>query len=229
MVERLWLKIAVLAAMLAVSVAAPALEPARGRMLVASPALRDPNFHKTVILLLDYSDQGAIGLIVNRPGRLPASEVLPEFEELGSYRGRLYFGGPVALHAMLLLLRGADEDWDTDNVIGDVHVSADPEVLHEAAGHLDDKSLRIYAGYAGWAPGQLDHEIAAGSWHVINAHDEHVFTTQPEKLWKQLSPLTEPLQVRSTPNRDQGSGYRNVAHSHKHRGLARRIILAYRH
>lgn len=197
MYGHLWLRIALLGAALAASSNVLALEPARGRMLVASPELRDPNFHKTVILLLDYSDDGAIGLIVNRPGRLGPSEVLPEYEELDSYQGRLYFGGPVALRVLLLLLRGTDDDWETRPVVDDIYVSADPTVLREAAGRLDHASLRIYAGYAGWAPGQLDREIAAGSWHVINARVEHVFTAQPRKLWDRLSPASEPLQVRT--------------------------------
>ena len=184
----------------AVATAAPRTAPAKGRLLIAARALGDPNFSRAVILLLEYSEDGALGVIVNRPAGIPPSALLPEDDALSRYDGSVYLGGPVGLEMLVLLVRGCERLAETEPVYGDVCYSGSADVLDELASHGATPSrLRMYVGYAGWGAGQLEREIARGDWHVVEARDDRVFSEDPLALWERIVPAPQPIETRVLP------------------------------
>jgi len=163
--------------------------PARGKFLVASEALQGPHFAKSVILLLQYDDSGAVGLIVNRPMDAAPVEALPELEGLDSYRGTLYWGGPVRMFTIRALLRTDSPPENAVQVIDAVHLVPLDEPLPEGASSASN--LRLFVGYAGWSPGQLEAELARGSWHILPATEELVFAKDWSRIWQRLVPPTQ--------------------------------------
>jgi len=162
--------------------------PAKGRFLVASETLRDPNFSQTVVLLLEYKPSGAIGVIINRPTDVELGKALPDIKELRGHREPIYLGGPVAAGLMLLLVRANKRPEGTEAVFRDVYVSGKLDVLRRAASHaVKQTRLRVFAGYAGWGAGQLDREIARGDWHVTDADAASIFETPARNVWPKLS------------------------------------------
>lgn len=166
----------------------PAAEPpAAGKLLVASRELQGPTFAETVVLLVHYDDDGAVGLIVNRPMSITPAIALPRLPMLADYRGPLYLGGPVDRRRILALQRSKQPRDTAAMVFGDVYVRPlDEALLAEPLG--DSSRLRLYVGYAGWGPGQLDEELARGSWHVASASEELVFSDAPDTVWRRLLP-----------------------------------------
>lgn len=166
----------------------PSMETlAKGKFLVASRNLRDPNFSETVILLIDYDWNGAMGLVINRPSRLRLSEVLPEIKGLKQRTDTVYFGGPVGRSQMLLLVRSGSQLEESHPVSEDIYISSSRMVLQRMIDHADAKeSFRVYAGYAGWAPGQLNQEVSKGSWHIFEADAKIVFDMEPSEIWPEL-------------------------------------------
>ena len=173
--------------------------PAQGKFLVASRALRGPAFAETVILLVHYDETGAMGLIVNRPTDLDAVQALPRLPQLAQYDGQMYIGGPVSQRRVMALLRAERPPPDTATIIGDVHFSPLNEAVLTTPAR-DASALRLYLGYAGWGPGQLDAELERGSWHVVTASVDLVFSDQPQAVWRQLLPPPT-YQVRVQPGR----------------------------
>jgi putative transcriptional regulator len=160
--------------------------PAKGRFLVATEDVRGSGFESSVILLLQYDDSGAAGLIVNQPMDAEARDVLPELEELQEFDGKLYFGGPVGLDSIQALSRFGSTPDRASHIVDDIYiVPIDENTVQDHAGA---GSLRIFVGYAGWAAGQLEGEMLRGSWRVVPATAEDVFATDPERLWHKLSP-----------------------------------------
>lgn len=162
-------------------------EPAQGKFLVASRDLRDPNFIHTVVLLVDYdAKKGAMGLVVNRATDVKLSDLL----EIKGVEGRtetVYIGGPVAKTGILVLVRSGTEPDDASHVFDDIYVSSSRPLLEDLMNSPEgDEHFRLYAGYAGWAPGQLEFEIDRGSWHILPAEADAVFDPQPDKVWKRL-------------------------------------------
>ena len=158
-----------------------------GRLLVASPMLTDDNFRRTVILMLDHGDDGALGLVVNRPMEVDVSTVLPAWQPYTTAPGRLFQGGPVQLDSALGLVAMPGTTSEPVGVrlligsIGLVDLDAPPEVIVSGLA-----GLRIFAGYAGWSPGQLEGEIAEGAWYVVDAEPRDAFTDSPEGLWREV-------------------------------------------
>jgi len=173
--------------LLAGAVSSQPPEPAPGMLLVASPELPDPNFAHSVVLLLHYDEGGAAGVIVNRPIGLALADALPEIPELAGRHDLIHFGGPVDPNALILLVHPPSTPDDADEVLPGVFTIQGVEALRPllAAG-LDEASVRAFAGYAGWAPGQLDAEIERGDWHLYPGTAARVFSDQPEELWKTL-------------------------------------------
>lgn len=165
----------------------PMDESARGRLLVATPDLHDPNFSRTVVLMLEHGAQGALGVVLNRPVDLRVEEVLPEWAERASAPACLFVGGPVSPAAAIGLGRGVGEG---------VGVGEGFEALFDGIGTLDLDlenhpvpdlaDLRIFVGYAGWAPGQLEQELDAGGWLVLDLAPEDPFTPDPSQLWTRV-------------------------------------------
>jgi len=177
--------------LLALLSCAPALAqaPAKGMFLVAAPEMSDPRFAETVLLLLHYGSEGAIGIAVNRPTWVEPLNVFPDLDYLTDYRGHVYFGGPVARANVLVLVKGLETEMpDAEPVVDDIYVSADRQFLRDVIDDIrDDTTLRLYAGHANWGAGQLDQEIAGGSWRVVPASGDNVFTDDPLGLWQKLS------------------------------------------
>jgi putative transcriptional regulator len=158
-----------------------------GRLLVASPLLGDPNFRRSVVLLLDHGEEGALGVVVNRPLEVDVSAVLPAWQPYATQPGRLYRGGPVALDSALGVVAVPGDDTEPVGVrrilgsLGLVDLDTPPEIV---AGGV--AGLRIFAGYAGWSQGQLEEEITAGAWYVVDAEPRDAFSDAPDELWRQV-------------------------------------------
>jgi putative transcriptional regulator len=182
----------ILVALLA-ALAAPAgaQTVADGSLLVAQPALADPNFARSVVLVLRHDENGTLGVVINRVTSLAPVAVFPEFSpSLDDYPGTLYRGGPIDATRVLFLATGlAGAAIEGGEIIERLFVSADPERLPELAALADGTDgLRLYAGHAQWAPGQLAQEIATGSWRVVPGNADLVFS-DPSKLWEAASDL----------------------------------------
>jgi putative AlgH/UPF0301 family transcriptional regulator len=176
-----------------VSAPAQAPELAAGTFLVASRDLGDPNFSQAVILVLRYDEeQGAMGLIVNRRTDLPLSRV---FEDVKAAKGRkdlAYMGGPVEPGDVLALLKSSAKLEDADKVFANVYLISDKDILEKT---LADKTepgvFHVFLGYAGWGPGQLEHEVDLGAWHILPPDAASVFDADPDSVWPRLIRRTE--------------------------------------
>ncbi len=171
----------------------------KGRLLVASPDLGDPNFERTVVLLLEHGDEGALGVVLNRPSELDLAEPLPEWARAAAHPSVVFIGGPVAPSAAVCLARlgrrGVAAGWRpllgprgpfrghpsvgfAGGPVGTLDLDSDPD---DTIPRLDE--IRVFAGYAGWGPGQLEGEIADGGWFVVDADPGDPLSPAPERLW----------------------------------------------
>ena len=156
------------------------VESLKGYLLVAGPALVDPNFWRAVVLVGEHSEDGALGVILNRVSEATVDEALPELAALADDLGAVHVGGPVQPSAIVVLADFVEPDRAGSLVIDSVGFlpsEVDPDSLGEL------RRARVYAGYAGWGPGQLDGELEEGSWIVEPAIPEDVFTADPDTLW----------------------------------------------
>lgn len=154
-----------------------------GRLLVATPALEDPNFHRSVVLVLDHDDEGALGVVLNRASSLQVGEALGDWTTLAADPPVLFGGGPVEPQAIVALGR----TWRPDPGDGGTTILerirlVDLEIDPLAAAE-DLERVRVFAGYAGWGPGQLEDEIDQGAWFTLDADPGDVFTADPDGLW----------------------------------------------
>ena len=171
-----------------------AQELAPGSLLVATDELQDSSFAETVILLLHYGSDGALGVAINRPTWVIARDSFPNMPFLDGYEGSVYFGGPLAPATLITLIRIPELNEDgMQPIVDDIYVSADPDLLDELIDTTTtDQILRVYAGHTGWDSGQLDTEIENGSWQVRPANSDIVFAADPLTLWTKLrAPKTE--------------------------------------
>lgn len=163
------------------------MEPVAGSLLVAAPTMADPNFARTIVLILDAGHDGALGVVLNRPSDLEVATVLAPWAEVVSGPDVLFQGGPVETDSALAVADvlapwAADEEpvgWRRVYAnTGLVDLDAPVELLAPAV-----SSLRIFAGYAGWSAGQLEEEIAEGAWYVVPAEAGDPFLDDPSGLW----------------------------------------------
>ena len=161
---------------------------APGRFLVASRDLGDPNFRRTVVLLVDYDRrEGAFGLVINRPSEIDLARVLSGEDDHQEALGPVFLGGPVAPLQFALLVRAATAPQGATRVLDDVFFSTSRELLESLAATADEAvSFRAYAGYAGWSIGQLEAEVSRGGWHVVEGRAEAVFDASADQLWQRL-------------------------------------------
>jgi putative transcriptional regulator len=157
----------------------------KGRLLLAAPPLEDPNFDRTVIYVLEHHEDGAVGVVINRPSDEALDEPLDRWIDLQSPPSSVFEGGPVEDNALIALaatkLPVVDNELLTP-IVGDIasaDLTADPALVASAV-----NEVRVFRGYAGWGPGQLDGEIAAGAWMVLDARTDDVFSREPEQLWR---------------------------------------------
>jgi putative transcriptional regulator len=159
---------------------------AAGAFLVASRGLRDPNFARTVVLLLRHGPQGSVGLVVNRPTHLSLAEALPELPELAGRQELVRYGGPVSLERVTLLIRSASPPEGSAPVLSDVHMSGSLDTLRAFLADGRGGTLHAYAGYAGWAGGQLASELRRGDWHLTAGDAGTVFDKPAAAIWPEL-------------------------------------------
>jgi putative transcriptional regulator len=157
----------------------------RGKLLVSTPALTDPNFDRTVVLILEHgAEGGALGIVLNRPTATAIVEAIPDWAMLASAPAVLYLGGPVGVGTIIALARSRTDDPPlgtepvSDGLVA-VDLSVDPEPLAPAV-----SALRVWTGYAGWAPGQIEEEVAQDAWFVVDAADSDVISEEPNGLWR---------------------------------------------
>ena len=172
--------------MLAFSAEPPQL--ANGILLIAKPELADPNFRETVVLITQpLPGGGPLGVILNRPTEFRLTQLAPSARGLPEQFDRVYVGGPLARNQIIFLAQSDERIDNALRVLDDVYLSGDNQLLADiAATKVTVKALRAYAGYAGWAPRQLQAEIAAGGWYMLPADAASVFTADAGALWSTL-------------------------------------------
>jgi putative transcriptional regulator len=158
-----------------------------GSILLADRDLKDANFAQSVILIVRYDDEGTLGLILNRPTKVPISEILEDWKEAKDRTEPVFFGGPVESSSLLALFRSRAQVDQAHRVIPEVHVIAERSQMQKnlVTGGTPDK-LRLYVGYVGWAPEQLEEEVDLGAWHVYPGDVNLVFDSDPDTLWTRL-------------------------------------------
>jgi putative transcriptional regulator len=155
----------------------------QGRLLVASPALLDPNFRRTVVLVTVHADEGAMGIVLNRPAPASVAEAVPHLEHLVANGESVFVGGPVQPGAVTALAEVDDRDALALHVFDGIgFLPAEPGETGEA----HTRRARVFAGYAGWGDGQLEAELAESAWIVETARPEDVFSERPESLWSDV-------------------------------------------
>jgi putative transcriptional regulator len=159
------------------------MDSLRGHLLIAGPSLVDPNFWRTVVLVGEHSEEGALGVVLNRASDAAVEETVPELAMLADDLGQVHVGGPVQPSAIVVLADFLEPERAASLVldsVGFLPAEVDPTTLGEL------RRARVFAGYAGWGPGQLDGELEEGSWIVEPALPEDVFTSEPDALWSDV-------------------------------------------
>jgi putative transcriptional regulator len=157
-----------------------AVESLQGRLLVSSPALIDPNFRKTVVLIAHHDDDGAMGLVLSHPSAVRAADAVPALAGLPGADDPVFVGGPVQPEAFLVLAEFddvADAAAPIFGALGFMPAEVEP-------GDLSIRRLRMFAGYSGWGEGQLEEELAESSWIVVDADADDAFAEDPDELWR---------------------------------------------
>jgi putative transcriptional regulator len=155
----------------------------RGKLLIASPALVDPNFARTVVFITEHNEEGAMGIVLNRPSETSVESVVPELAEIAGGEP-VYVGGPVQPEALVLLADFSDPDAAAWIVVADVGLASADVDLDELAGTV--RRGRVYAGYSGWGPGQLEAEMEIDSWIVEAPLPAELFPEDPATLWSDV-------------------------------------------
>jgi putative transcriptional regulator len=157
-----------------------------GKLLIAEPMLGDPNFDRSVVLMIEHTADGALGVVLNRPTDIEVGTVLQEWVDLAAAPPVLYVGGPVEPNGVLALARRRSDvvvpGWSP--VVGDVgtiDLHLEPDQVGAGAG-----AVRFFAGYSGWGGGQLEVELAEGAWLVVDAIADDVFARDPDAMWRSV-------------------------------------------
>ncbi len=153
----------------------------RGQLLIASPALFDPNFRRAVVLVTEHTPEGAMGVVLDRVSPVAVADAVPHLAELAGEEAQVHVGGPVQPEAVVALAQ-LDDPGEAAAIafddVGYLRADADPDALRGAV-----QRVRIFAGYAGWAGGQLEGELEEEAWIVEPARADDVFTDDPGGLW----------------------------------------------
>ena len=159
------------------------MESRRGHLLVASPTLLDPNFRRTVVLVTEHNEDGAAGLVLNRPSLVQVAAAVPDLESLVDEAEQVWVGGPVQPEAVLVLGEFVDPDDAAVPLFDSLGFPSldEPEEIVPAT-----TRRRVFAGYAGWGAGQLEEEIANEDWILEEALADDAFTEEPDELWRDV-------------------------------------------
>ena len=159
-------------------------KPLTAILLVARPELRDPNFGHSAVLVMNNLAVAPKGIIVNRPTRITVGSLFPDLTHLAKVEDKVYFGGPVEMTSVSFIFRADAPSENAVAVLEGVYLSSDAELLYKLLRRERPmEGLRIYIGYSGWAPGQLETEIARGSWTLAPAESAAIFGGQSERPW----------------------------------------------
>ena len=150
-------------------------ESLRGQLLVAAPILSDPNFHRTVVLVAEHGEDGAMGLVLNRPTATSVGDAVPELSPIAGEEEPVYVGGPVSAGSVLAVAELDDPEDASELLFGAVGFVQEPDVPVQRG--------RVFLGYAGWSAGQLESELEEESWLVLPAEADDLFSDDPEGLW----------------------------------------------
>lgn len=157
---------------------------AKGALLVAHPSMEDPNFRHTVVLIVKHGPEGTLGFVLNRPTDIPLSQALPDLAALKGIDSHLFIGGPVAPNRMTMLVRVTEPLADAYSVFDGIYVGGTPAILERLITQPKPKeAFRVFAGMAGWAPGQLAFEIRQGAWATLPPDATGIFDNPPATLW----------------------------------------------
>jgi len=153
--------------------------------MVASPAMLDPNFHRTVVLLIEHGEEGALGVVLNRATEMPVGEPLPAWHDRAAEPAVVFIGGPVQRSSAICLGRTSDPAGSgrfgaVFDGIGTVDLNESPDDLPGVT------SLRVFAGHAGWGPLQLEDELDEGAWVICEAHPDDVLHPEPDLMWDRV-------------------------------------------
>jgi putative transcriptional regulator len=160
------------------------IESLRGQLLIAGATLPDPNFARTVVLICQHGEEGALGLVLNRPGELVVGDVAPELADIVGADSVIDAGGPVQPDALLVLGEFEDASFAGMPVVGRVGLMGDGRDVADLAGVTF--RARAFAGYAGWGPGQLDAELDREDWFVAPAGVDDIFDADADELWSRV-------------------------------------------
>jgi putative transcriptional regulator len=160
----------------------------KGQLLVATPLLGDPNFERAVILLIEHTEDGAVGVVLNRPSASHFVDPLPDWYGFAAYPPVVFVGGPVGHGAAIGLARARHPDFDAGDgwnqvvgSVGTVDLTLDPDDVP-----VGIEEVRVFSGYAGWGSTQLEDEIDSGAWFVIDAEPDDALSTNPDGLWRSV-------------------------------------------
>jgi putative transcriptional regulator len=161
------------------------MDSTRHKLLVSVPTLHDPNFFRSVVFMIEHTDEGALGVVLNQPTETRIDEVLDAWAPFATPPAVAFVGGPVQQHdALIGFARVAQIDVTDEwqpllGRIGTVDLGRDPRDAR-----ADLEAVRIFAGYSGWGPAQLEGEVEAGGWHVLDALPDDLLTSDPANLWR---------------------------------------------
>jgi putative transcriptional regulator len=161
-------------------------ESLRGKLLVAAPSLADPNFYRTVVLMLEHTGDGAAGVVLNRPSETAVGDPLPRWADIAATPDAVFVGGPVQPDGVICLARAVpgqlpDGFRELADGIGSLDLELDAALVAPMI-----ETLRVFAGYSGWGGGQLEGELAEEAWLVLDALPGDVFTPDPRHLWREV-------------------------------------------
>jgi len=163
-----------------------------GKLLVASRGLGDPNFAKTVILLVQYDAQGVVGLILNRRTKVPLSKVLDSLKDAKSLSDPVYLGGPVDVPSVFALFKSPARIEGAERVFGGIYLIHEKTLFEQTVSKRPDPGVfHVYLGYAGWTEAQLQNEVQLGAWFIFPGDATTVFNADPDSLWPQMIRQTE--------------------------------------
>jgi putative transcriptional regulator len=157
----------------------------KGHLLIATPALVDPNFHRSVVLILEHTAEGALGVVLNRPSGVSAADAVPDLEGVVADDDEVFVGGPVQPQAVIALAEYSDvpegEDARLVGPIAPIDMGEDIDEMLEGVARV-----RLFAGYAGWSEGQLDGELDEEAWFTEPALPGDVFSDDSSTLWNRV-------------------------------------------
>ena len=164
--------------------------------LVADKHITGSIFANSVVFLISYDQSGALGVIINKPSDVKLSSVFPDIKGLANRKDTAFIGGPVSVNLLMILIRSRNLYGDSLPLFDDVYLSSDTAALKEIVdGKGGNGKFRVYAGYAGWDPGQLENEISRGDWRLVQADPKYIFDKPASSIWPELYGKAAGLQI----------------------------------